>query len=358
MPNLKVYLYNQILDSLRITKKEDSILLQIHQLMDHVNILQQKGFFSQSLKVLKRLKNLASTYHQLSFLFQALVMERKLALLCSTITLEKSNQLSQEIAWCSQQLSLTGQLSNQSMLFYGWYNKGGCLNSDEEKEKADTIFVSCCEGDGVGLSFYPRLYFLQAKTYYFQLTDNPSDWHQAATEWVEHFQQNPQMLEVETIQFQRGLFYLNRAALRYGKTNDLYNTANVLGKGSDHFYRLSSALNCSLFEKQASEAILRETYLHVQQLNNPARLLLLCWQAATICFQQTKYESANDFIRVALHQKTSEARIDLQYALRLMEIEVHQHWGHDSVVESLVLSARRFAQNHKLMIDCKSVLDS
>src|SRR5688572_445324 len=42
IPNLKVSLYNLLLDSLRVFKKDESIDLQLHQLMGHAKILYDK----------------------------------------------------------------------------------------------------------------------------------------------------------------------------------------------------------------------------------------------------------------------------------------------------------------------------
>lgn len=348
LPGLKVYLYNQILDSLRICKKEDSIVLQLHQLMDHANILYDKGFWAQSLKVLQRLKNIAASYHQISFLFQASVLERKLELLYGTCRPEAINQLNREMAWCSQQFTLISQLSNQSMLLYGWHKRYGILRNEEEQMKVDEIFGTCCNAEKETLSFYPKLYFLQAKTYYYQLKADPAHFYASAMEWVAHFRQNRKMMETEPLQYQRGLSYLNEAALHCGQADALYDTGKQLEGFIDRFYQLSSALNLCLFERHVDEPLLGETHRYVQALHNPARLIKLCYQAARLCVQEANYERAIDFIRIVMNQKTYD-RIDLQYKVRLLQLEVHQKLNNDRLAEYLALSARRFAKAHGLV---------
>jgi len=348
LPSLKVYLYNQILDSLRVCKNEDSLLLQLHQLMDHANILYSKGFWAQALKVLKRLKKTAAAYHQVSFLFQALSLQRKLELLCGTCSAEQVGELSNELAECSQQLSLISHLSNQSMLLYGCFRRCGPLQTEEEKRRAGEIYWLCCEVEDERLSFYARLYFLQAKTYYYQLTNDAAQFSQSASEWVDHFDQNRQMLKVEPLQYQRGLFYLNEAAFLHKQKDTLHRTAGLLEESNDPFYQLSAALNLCLFEKAAGNDLLDEAYRHIQSPGNPSRLLKICCQAARLCFQVANYERSLDFIFVGLQQKT-EVRIDLQYELRLLQLAAHKELGHDRLVESLELSARRFAKTYKLV---------
>ena len=73
--NLKTHLYKELLASLRLLKSSDSIDLQLHEQLDYARILYNKGLYLQSLKILEKVKGLAKSYHQESFLIQVISLE-------------------------------------------------------------------------------------------------------------------------------------------------------------------------------------------------------------------------------------------------------------------------------------------
>jgi hypothetical protein len=78
LSNLKSHLYKQILSSLRLIRNDQSIDMQLHEMLDHARILYNKGLYHQSLKTLQKIKELAGHYHQMTFWMQALFFEKKI----------------------------------------------------------------------------------------------------------------------------------------------------------------------------------------------------------------------------------------------------------------------------------------
>ena len=72
LSNLKAHLYKQILASLRLIRNDQSIDIQLHEMLDHARILYNKGLYHQSLKILQKIKEIANNYHQMTFWVQAL----------------------------------------------------------------------------------------------------------------------------------------------------------------------------------------------------------------------------------------------------------------------------------------------
>ncbi|GAA4729223.1 hypothetical protein [Flavisolibacter ginsenosidimutans] len=348
LPSLKGHLYNQILDSLRIGKNDESILLQLHQLMEHANILYAKGFVVQAGKVLKRLKNLASSRHQVSFLFQALVMEKKIELIYGSCEQAKIKSLNNEMQACSHQLQLMGQMSNQSMLLFGLYKKYGSVTNTKEEENVDAIYGTYSKVDEESLSFYPKLYFFQAKTYYYLLRSQTNLFFQSAKCWVDLFSQYPDMAELELVQFQRGASYLNEAAFQLQARATLVQSAELLKRSPDLFYPLLAKINFFLFEKHYDASLIDQVYMYGKSLQNPERQLRLCYKAAQLCLVGNDHGKVLDFTLLGLNQK-SEARIDLQFKLRLMQVEAHNKLSNFRITDYLELSTHRFAKRNGLL---------
>ena len=88
LANVKAHLYKQLLASLRLIKTTESIDLQLHEQLDYARILYNKGLYHQSLKILEKIKELAVTYHQYSFLIQVISLEKKIETLHITRSLK------------------------------------------------------------------------------------------------------------------------------------------------------------------------------------------------------------------------------------------------------------------------------
>jgi hypothetical protein len=72
LSNLKTHLYREILASLRLLKRADSIDLEINELFDYAHILYKKGLFMPSLRMIERAKELARLYDKINVLPQML----------------------------------------------------------------------------------------------------------------------------------------------------------------------------------------------------------------------------------------------------------------------------------------------
>ncbi|MEO8406027.1 MAG: hypothetical protein ABI480_15575, partial [Chitinophagaceae bacterium] len=122
LSNLKANLYKQILASLRIIRDDNNVDIQLHEQMDHARILFNKGLYLQALRTLDRLKDLAHSYNQLTYLQQVLFFEKKIEALYITRSMKnRADQLASDSNRVNEQLTMVNQLSNLSLQLYSWY---------------------------------------------------------------------------------------------------------------------------------------------------------------------------------------------------------------------------------------------
>ena len=88
LANLKSHLYKQVLASLRLLKTAENIDLQLHEQLDYARILYNKGLYLQSLKILDKVKELAYSYNQHSFIIQVISLEKKIEILHITRSMQ------------------------------------------------------------------------------------------------------------------------------------------------------------------------------------------------------------------------------------------------------------------------------
>ena len=109
--------------------------------MDHARILYNKGLYLQSLKVLKRLKETAKSYQQLTFLQQALFFEKKIETLYITRSMQdRADQLTDESDAVNAQLNLVNDLSNLALQLYSWYIRHGHARNEKDIKSVEAFF--------------------------------------------------------------------------------------------------------------------------------------------------------------------------------------------------------------------------
>ena len=141
LSNMKAHLYRQILTSLRLLEGDQNIDIQLHEQLDHARILYNKGLYLQSLRLLQRAKELARENNQVSFLIQALFLEKKIESLHITRSLhDRARELTQEANEVNEHLLLITQLSNLSLELYGWYIKNGHARNEKDAAMLAAFF--------------------------------------------------------------------------------------------------------------------------------------------------------------------------------------------------------------------------
>jgi hypothetical protein len=108
LSNSKAHLYRQILSSLRLIRHENNIVIQLHEQLDHAEILYNQGLYLQSLKLLDRIKEYARDLHQISYVLQILFFEQKIEALHITRSMQdRAGRLAMEMETANEQLVLT-----------------------------------------------------------------------------------------------------------------------------------------------------------------------------------------------------------------------------------------------------------
>src|SRR5215472_2365594 len=187
LSNMKAHLYKQILSSLRLIKDENNIDIQLHEQMDHARILFNKGLYLQSLKVIDKMKEMARSNEQLTYLQQALFFEKKIEALFITRSMrEKAEQLSKESDETNCQLSLVNRLSNLSLQLYGWYITHGHVRNQKDTEELKKFLEdNLPEETKNAQGFYERLYLYQSYCWYAFIRQDFLQYYRYTQKWVD-----------------------------------------------------------------------------------------------------------------------------------------------------------------------------
>ena len=362
LSNLKAHLYRQLLTSLRLLNNDENIDIQLHEQMDHARILYNKGLYLQSLKVLEKIKENARAHNQLTFLLQALFFEKKIEGLHITRSMQdRADQLTQEVNDVNYRLQMVSQLSNLSLQLYSWYIKNGHARNEKDEIAVRQFFEEHLSFDVQSITgFYEKLYLYQSYCWYAFIRQDFLMYYRYAQKWVDLFEREPFMIEVETAHYIKGMHNL------LGAHFDLQNHS----KFRETLKKLEDFAAWNVVLNNENNRIQVFIYLHIAKLNkhfmegtftsglelvpeieknlqeylislDRHRILVFYYKIASLYFGSGKYDVAIGYLNKIINWKV-DLRTDLQCYSRLLHLIAHYELGNVEILEYLTKSVFRF----------------
>lgn len=367
LSNLKAHLYKQILASLRLIRNDQSVDIQLHEMLDHARILYNKGLYHQSLKILQKIKELANSYNQMTFWVQALFFEKKIETLHITRSFDdRAEILAKEMDDLSARLSMVGKLSNLALQLYGWYIKNGHVRDEKDVASVKAFYQENMPENAADFSgFYEKLYLSQSQAWYGFILQDMLSYYKHCARWVDLFDKEPNMIKVEPQQFIKGMHNLLNAhfMLRNDKKfeNDLERfsafcnskegDANINNRVQGFVYLYLAKINKHFLQGSFSEGLKLvpeiEEKLKTYELQlDKHRTLVFYYKIACLYFGYGEFAKAVEYLNKIIHWK-ADLRTDIQCYARLLHLISHYELGNDMIIESQVKSVYRFMSNMK-----------
>ena len=362
LSNIKAHLYKQLLASLRLLENGANIDIQLREQMDHARILYNKGLYLQSLRILERLKEQARQYNQVSLLVQVLSLEKHIESLHITRSLaNRATQLSAEAQNVAECLLLVTQLSNLALQLYGWYiNNGHARNKEDEETLTQYFKENLPKNLPEQPTFYQKLYLYQCYCWYAFIRQDFLMYYRYTQKWVDLFNAQPPMIDVETAHYIKGMHNLLNAlfSLRnYNKFDDTlkqfesFADSTTVNRNDNNaiqvfVYLYTSKINQHFihgtFKKGLSlvpeiEEKLEEYTLHLDR----HRVLVFYYKIASLYFGSGNYDKTIDYLNKIINWKV-DLRNDLQCYARLLHLIAHYELGNYDLLEYLTRSVYRF----------------
>jgi hypothetical protein len=365
--NLKTHLYKQLLASLRLLKTTENIDLQLTEQLDYARLLYNKGLKLQALKILERAKEIARANQKFNFLAQVISLEKKIETLHITrSSLEKTEQLSIEALEISGHIDRVTRLSNLALLLYRWYVKNGHARNEADEKDIREFFHSNIPSDPNAITgFYEKLYLYQSYCWYAFIRQDFLMYYRYSQKWIDLFNAEPFMKEVETGHYIKGMHNLLNAhfdlrnfkrfeiTLRQFEEFEKTPTAQTHDNFRTHtsIYINSARLNQHLMSGTFKEGLKIVPDI-VQKLEayslfvDSHRILVFNYKIASLYFGSGDYSTSIDYLQKII-SGSMDLRIDLQCYARLLHLMAHYEMGNYELMESLTKSVYRFMAKMK-----------
>ena len=362
LANLKTHLYREMLASLRLLKRSDSIDLEINEQFDYAHILYKKGLYLPSLRMLEKAKELARLYDKINILPQLLSLEKRIEGLHITRQVEfRADAIARESSEVADQIHRVAQLSNLALKLFSWFVQHGHARDESDETSVRQFLQQHLPPDAWSYTgFYERLYLYQSLSWFAFIRQDFLQYYRYAQKWVSLFETDPARIRIETGHYIKGLHTLLNAQfdLRHHRAfrktltqlealskterirqNDNFriqcfvylSTAQING----HFMKGSFAQGMKQIPQIESELDSVELFI------DSHRLLVLNYKFAMLCFGSGEFGRCIDYLRRII-DSTTNLRYDLQCYARLLHLLAHYELGNDALMESLTKSTYRF----------------
>lgn len=365
--NLKTHLYKQLLASLRLLKTAENIDLQLTEQLDYARLLYNKGLKLQSLKILERAKEIARANQKFNFLAQVISLEKKIETLHITrSSLEKTEQLSVEALEISGHIDRVTRLSNLALLLYRWYVKHGHARNQADEKDIREFFHSNRPSDPDAITgFYEKLYLYQSYCWYAFIRQDFLMYYRYSQKWIDLFNADPFMKEVETGHYIKGMHNLLNAHFDLRNFKKFEITLKQfeefektpVAQSHDNFrthtsiYINSARINQHLMRGTFKEGLkivpeIEEKLSEYSLFVDSHRILVFNYKIASLYFGSGDYSTSIDYLQKII-SGNMDLRIDLQCYARLLHMMSHYEMGNYDIMESLIKSVYRFMAKMK-----------
>jgi hypothetical protein len=367
LSNMKAYLYKQILSSIRQSKDDNNVEIQLNEQMAYARILYNKSLYIQALKLLEKIKQIAVNSHQLTFQMQAIFFEKKIEALHITRSIEnRAEQLSHEADNVNAHLALISRLSNLSLQLYSWYIKMGHARDEKDVSAVKIFFETNLPAYSIDeMNFYEKMYLYQSYCWYGFILQDLLAYYRYAQKWVDLFDAESLMVRIEAGQYIKAIHNLLTA---HFDLNNYEKFEAALGA----FETFAASENGKI---NANARIQTFVYLHIAKINkhflegtftkglelvpyieekleeyklqlDSHRILVFYYKIACLYFGSGDNERSIDYLNKIINRK-SDLRTDLQCYARLLHLIAHYELGNYDLLEYLIKSVYRFMAKMK-----------
>lgn len=352
LPNMKAHLYKQILVSIRLLEVQHSLHMQLHEQLDFVRILYNKGLYQQSSKLLDKAADLALQSEQYTVALDFIELQKKIDTQNTTRgMISKSEKLNRLADTLCDRITRISELANIATQLYGLYLQLGYTRTQKDINLIIHVYgqrLSKYENlPEDKLSFTERFYLYQAYAWYHYILHNMLLCYKNVRHWITLFDEHPQMKRLMFDAYMRGYsrlldsLFLLRSYKRFAQTLNTFEheIAGIDNVGDNsrmialqiHY---THQINKSFYEGAFNEGIkiIPEVEAFIQRYQNHLDIhhrMLLYYKIACLYFGNGDYDACMSYLKRIISTRDPLIRRDLQCYARILNLICSYESGSD-----------------------------
>jgi len=364
LSNLKNYLYNMILDSLRNYHAEKGINLRLRALLDKIEILYDKRLPEQCLKQIEKAKSIASKYELDNQLIEVLTWERKIVDMNvhPKNTMQSALPLFDQMTKAMEKQMNTTRYARIFRLAVETFRQEGILRNEKSNAEVKKIMRHDLLKHGKKLiSYHDYYYYYSIHSIYQILKGNWKLQYQYQKKLLDLMDTHPEQVEYSPNVY-LGCQNTHIISCQYtGNYNEMISTfekvrllfhkrylsweANLLIQflgcynSMMHFYTQNGEFEKGLILFREIEPAFKKLKSNMSKSIE----FSVSYTMAYTYFGVKKYTSCLPWLNNILNEPSANViREDLQSFARILNLIVHYELGNKNLLEYLVISTYRF----------------
>ncbi|WP_411766612.1 hypothetical protein [Winogradskyella sp. A3E31] len=363
LANVKAHLYKQILISLKLNPSHQNIRSQIREQLDFASILYHKGLYNQSLKILDKSKELALQNEEKNIAYEIVELEKIIETQYITRSINnRAEELISEAENLNKLNVIASKLSNLSLQLYSIILKSGYVKSDAESKEISTYFKEQLPEFKISeLGFREKLLLYNAYLWHSFLIQDFSRCFRYAKKWVNLYESNPEMIQLNPVSYLKGNQYLLEALYfirdhsRFEKAfldfenrisqKDFPKDDNI--EGLCFLYLNNNRFNLFFMQGRFNDGLdhlddLVKDIRHYQDRIDEHHIMVFYYKIASLYFGVGDYKNCIRYLDKIISNKSLKMREDLLCFSRVLNVVAHYEAGLDYHLESLLRSTYKF----------------
>lgn len=363
LPNLKIHLYQKIIDSLLQINDEGTIEIRIYRLLSIAQILYHKCLYEQSLKILNKASDLAKHYALDNLLLETYELQKKIMIhTLSTRSQQRIAEITGSSLTLSRQISRSDYLSNLSLRLNGFYLQKGFIRNKNDFNDVKTFFESNIPKSNYrDMCVNEKIFFHLCCSAYLYYVQNFREGLEHAIKLYSLFEEHPELIVSRLETYVKCLnnvlvgcnkLFLYEEFIHYHKKLQLIKR--------NRKWKLPQNTNLNLFKTYYIHEINRHFMLGeftsgtkiVSRLEadlnrfipllDQHTLLILYYKIACLFFGASNFRQSLKWLNKIILFKESGLRDDLQVFARILALICHYELQHEDLLEYAVKSAYRY----------------
>lgn len=362
LPNLKSYLYRQILISIRLLNVQHVEVMQIREIVDFARILYDKSLFKQALNLLDRAKSQSLQQQNFTLALEIVEFEKRVETLhMNRSANDRAELLSRQTEELTTKISNINTLSNLSVQLYSLNLQLGYVRSEKDRALVTNFFKSKLDiFDDRMMSFHERLFLYQAKMWFHYIRHDFVMCYRYAKRWRGLFEESPELKSAYYDHYIRAtsrlldVMFMTRQHKQMVELIDTFEHELPQIKPMSNNVAIMSGL-CLLLAKMNAHlmegSFARGTLLaprvdrfiatYGRQLDEHYRMIL-SYKMACIYFGNGDYKRCNAYLQVIIGIHDPQFRRDLQVFARILHLIASYDSGDDYSLDYQIKSVYSF----------------
>jgi hypothetical protein len=363
LSNMKAHLMQKILQALRQYESSKNSDIHIHEMIDYVQLLYNRGLFKQAFDILgKAYKKVAKTGN-LELKLELLKWEK--SLLNQTVGSSYSQDVQRvisEVEDANSKINLINKFTNLAVKLNAIYVKSGYIRNDQHFLEVEGLFYEGLpKHEESELSIHEKLSLYRLYVNYYYFIEDMDLGYEYALKWLQIYDKHPDLKQSQLNDY---LNAVNQVMIAEYK---LFLYQNFL-QTRERLHRLNEQMQNSVNENIRNRLV---KYVYVLEFNRIFMLgkfnlgvkllkrlspdleefiqrsdehsrIILFYKIACLYFGNSQYHKALEWLNRVQQDEKADLREDIHSFARILSLIAHYELGNMEVIDYYIRSTYRF----------------